>query len=77
MILHREEYDFWLSDVGRPQELYDAGLFEPGADDDMEAWQASKELDYGGSGEQQIKPVNNPVDIDGGSAEQGSLFNTN
>lgn len=74
MILHREDYDFWLSDVDRPQDLYDAGLFEPWPDDDMEAWQVSKELDYGGNGEQQIQPVEDPVDIDAGSAGQGSLF---
>lgn len=72
LILHRGDYDFWLGKVDKPQDLFDAGIFEPWPDEDMEAWQITKELDYNKNDEQLIQPVENPVQINGGG--QGSLF---
>ncbi|MFH5833722.1 SOS response-associated peptidase [Halalkalibaculum sp. DA384] len=70
LILAREDYDFWLNDPNKPEDYFESGIFEPWPDDDMEAWQVTKSLDYGGNGPELIEPVENPVDI----SEQGNLF---
>lgn len=72
LILHNEDYDFWLSEVDKPQDLFDAGLFKPWADDDLEAYQVHKGLDYGKNDAELIEPVESPVPLNGNG--QKDLF---
>lgn len=73
VILNKQDYSFWLDPSARPADYLDANIFLPWPDEDMEHWQVSKQLHYGGSGKEQIKPVDNPVKING-SGSQSELF---
>lgn len=72
-ILRKEDYDFWLDQSVNPKDYFDQNIFAPYPEDDMEAWQITKELDYGKQGEDLIEPVENPIDIDN-PPEQQNLF---
>lgn len=71
VILHKEDYDFWLDRSVRPQDYFDQNIFEPWPDEDMQHWQVSKQLDYQGRGEEMIRPVKHPVKINGPQQELG------
>lgn len=74
VILNREDYAFWIDPDARPEDYLDQNIFTPWPDEDMEHWQVSKQLHYGGNGREQIEPVDNPVDIDTGNGRQADLF---
>lgn len=74
VILGEDDYSFWLKPDARPEDYLDANIFLPWPDDDMEHWQVSKQLHYGGNGEEQIQPVDEPVDLDNPEGPQKSLF---
>ncbi|MGD8749763.1 MAG: SOS response-associated peptidase [Balneolaceae bacterium] len=73
VILHKKDYDFWLNPMVNPSAYFDQNIFLPWPDEDMEHWQVTKQLDYNGTGEELIKPVQTPVDIET-TGEQGNLF---
>jgi len=72
-ILHKEDYDFWLDESVNPQNYFEQNIFVPYPEDDMEAFQITKKLDYGEETEELTKPVENPIDLDNPNAQQ-SLF---
>ncbi|MDZ7680487.1 MAG: hypothetical protein U5J63_01960 [Fodinibius sp.] len=43
-------------------------------EDDMDAWQVTKQFDYGKNDEEVINPVENPVDLDNPTGKQQNLF---
>jgi putative SOS response-associated peptidase YedK len=74
VILNKEDYAFWLDPEAKPADYIDSNIFLPWPDEDMQHWQVSKQLHYGGSGPEQINPVDDPVVINGGG-QQEDLFN--
>jgi putative SOS response-associated peptidase YedK len=72
-ILREEDYDFWLDENVNPQDYFDQNIFTPYPEDDMDAWQVTKQFDYGKNDDEVIKPVKNPMDLDNPDP-QGSLF---
>ena len=63
-ILRKEDYDFWLDESVNPKDNFDQIIFVPYPEDDMEAWQITKELDYNRNDDKLIEPVDNPVSLD-------------
>jgi putative SOS response-associated peptidase YedK len=72
-ILREEDYDFWLDESVNPDDYFGQNIFVPYPEDDMEAWQVSKMLDYGKETNDLTKPVNNPIDLDNPESQQ-NLF---
>lgn len=74
VILHPEDYDFWLDQEANPKDYFGENIFEPWPDDDMEHWQVTKQYDYGERSEKALQPVNNPIDLNNPEGQQKSLF---
>lgn len=70
-ILRKEDYDFWLDESVNPDDYFEQNIFVPYPEEDMEAWQITKELDYRLNEEALIKPVENPINLNG---DQQDLF---
>lgn len=70
VILHKEDYDFWLDPSVRPEDYFNENIFKPWPDDDMQHWQVTKQLDYNGNGEDLIKPVDSPITINGNGSRK-------
>ncbi|MFH5883659.1 SOS response-associated peptidase [Halalkalibaculum sp. DA3122] len=70
-ILPETAYDLWLNKVDKPEDLFDANIFKPLADEDMQFHQVNKQFDYGLSDKGLRKPVEQPIQING---EQKGLF---
>jgi len=73
-ILREEDYDFWLDESVNPKDYFDQNIFTAYPEDDMDAWQVTKKLDYGEETEELSEPVQNPIDLDNPSPQKG-LFN--
>ncbi|HYW34089.1 MAG TPA: SOS response-associated peptidase [Balneolaceae bacterium] len=71
VILHPNDYTWWLDESANPNDYFGENIFTPWPDDDMEHWQVSKSLDYGAEGEELIEPVERPVKLE---SKQGDLF---
>jgi len=71
VILHPNDYTWWLDESANPNDYFGENIFTPWPDEDMQHWQVSKSLDYGGGGKQQIEPIKRPVNLD---RQQGNLF---
>lgn len=74
LILRKEDYGFWLDWSANPKVYFSQNIFTPCPEDDMEAWQITKELDYRQEGEALTQPVDNPIDLDAANRRQGGLF---
>lgn len=73
-ILRSEDYDFWLDESMKPEDYLGQNIFTAYPEDDMEAWQITKQLDYKKDDAQLIKPVDNPIDLGAAHSQQGGLF---
>ncbi|MDX1639231.1 MAG: SOS response-associated peptidase [Balneolaceae bacterium] len=71
MILPQSAYDLWLGDVDKGEDLFDANLFKPWPDEDMEYFQVNKQFDYGLRDETLRNPVQHQIRFEG---EQRGLF---
>ncbi len=71
-ILRKEDYDFWLNESVKAEDYFDQNIFTAYPEDDMEAWQITKQLDYKQDDAELIEPVDNPVTLNTG--QQGGLF---
>lgn len=73
LILPETAYDLWLSDIDKGKDLFDAGLFQPWPDEDIQYWQVNKQFDYGLNDDSLLEPVEQPASING-QEEQKNLF---
>lgn len=72
-ILRKEDYDYWLDENVHPEDYFGQNIFTAYPEDDMQAWQVTKEFDYGKNDDEVIEPVENPIDLDNPDSQQ-SLF---
>jgi putative SOS response-associated peptidase YedK len=70
-ILREEDYNFWL-DESVKADYFDQNIFTAYPENDMQAWQTTKQLDYKQNDEALIQPVESEVQLD--NSFQNDLF---
>ncbi len=63
LILPDTAYDMWMGEIQKGKDLFDAGLFSPWPDEDMEYIQITKGFDHGVNDEELLHPVNKPIEL--------------
>jgi len=63
LILPDIAHNLWLNDIDRGEDLFDAGVFQPWPDVDMQYHQVTKQIDYRLNDESLREPVNEAVAI--------------
>jgi putative SOS response-associated peptidase YedK len=73
-ILRKEDYGFWLDQSVNPKDYFSQNILMAYPEDDMEAWQITKGLDYRQDDKKLIQPVEQSINLDEAKNEQRGLF---